>query len=138
MDYPYQEDYQTLEMKRHCYCHQIKQRQKFIRIMFKLLNNCNTERITLRKSRCKGIIIGSSARMQRQTLVAWMLKIKLEVFISIIYCKIFKDIPRGQSKTKCFVIKNQSSFLDREHTINLFVYCLLYNIKFYLLVKNKN
>jgi hypothetical protein len=76
--------------------------------------------------------------MQRQTLVAWMLKIKLEVFISIIYCKIFKDLPRGQSKTKCFVIKNQSSFLDRENTINLFVYCLLYNIKLYLLAKNKN
>ena len=74
--------------------------------------------------------------MQRRTLVAWMLKIKLEVFISIIYCKIFKDIPRGQSKTKCFVIKKQSSFLDREHTINLFVYIV--NIKFYLSVKNKN
>jgi hypothetical protein len=53
--------------------------------------------------------------MQRQTLVAWMLKIKLEVFISIIYCKIFKDIPRGQSKTKGFVIKKRRNVLDRKH-----------------------
>ena len=79
--------------------------------------------------------------MQRQTLVAWMLKIKLEVFINIIYCKIFKDIPTrlviGTSRTvgsaKKFV-RITSGFGGGEFTKTLRKVCTCQQLKFSFLL----